>query len=68
MIRIPEDTLTGYRLAGGQTVVTRAVITKYGIEYLRYIFPDSTIHAVEDLLPLMDEDGQDRPETPGGQP
>jgi hypothetical protein len=67
-IRVPEDTLQGYRLSDGVTVVTRATFERYGREYLTWIFPNTAIHIAEDLLASWDEDDQDRPETPGGQP
>jgi hypothetical protein len=67
-IRIPEDTLQGYRLTEAETVVSRAAVQRYGIEYLKHIFGTTTIHIAEDLLASWDEDGKDRPETPGGQP
>ena len=67
-IRVPEDTHEGYRLEGGITVVPRAAIRRYGMDYLRHLFPDSSIHAAEDLITSDPADGQVRPETPGGQP
>lgn len=66
-IRIPEDTGEGFRFADGYAVFPRKTIEKYGIEFLRYLCPHSTILAAEDLLPSV-PDGPGADETPGGQP
>jgi hypothetical protein len=65
-IRIPEDTFQGYRMADGYTVLPKSTIDHYGIDLIKYLFPDSVIVAF-DLIESDEEDGQVRPETPGGQ-